>query len=132
MLFCCFNFLKKIFRIYKHLGCPHGCADGQRGPPADFLRSQGQSLLMKLHRNNQKQFSLFLRDFVKNQTIGDVLEFFHAYLGFCVDPSSLLSPLSKLCFLFVLPCKISPELVSICYQSLESSNSGPESELFHF
>jgi hypothetical protein len=32
---------------------------------------------------------------VCNQTISDILDFFHAYVGFCVDPSSLLSPLSK-------------------------------------
>ena len=82
-------------RVLKHLGCPHGCADGQRGPPADFLRSQGQNILSKLHRASPRQFSRFLREMVCNQTISDILDFFHAYVGFCVDPSSLLSPLSK-------------------------------------
>jgi len=87
--------------VYKHLGCSHGCGDGLRGPPADFLRSQGQTILVKLHHNNQTQFAKFLREFVKEQTLADVLEFFHAYLGFCVDPTSLLSPLSK--FVTLLP-----------------------------
>ena len=84
-----------IYRVIKHLGCPHGCADGQRGPPADFLRSQGQNILAKLHRASPRQFSRFLREMVCNQPISDILDFFHAYVGFCVDPSSLLSPLSK-------------------------------------
>ena len=95
-----------LTRVLKHLGCPHGCADGQRGPPADFLRSQGQNILSKLHRASPRQFSRFLREMVCNQTISDILDFFHAYVGFCVDPSSLLSPLSK-CVLPIKFCKVS-------------------------
>lgn len=84
-----------FLRVYKHLGCPHGCGDSQRGPPADFLRSQGQTILSKLQRSDPKKFSRFLRGFVRNQSLSEIVEFFHAYIGFCVDPSSLLSPLSK-------------------------------------
>ncbi|KAL0270475.1 UNVERIFIED_CONTAM: hypothetical protein PYX00_007876 [Menopon gallinae] len=87
--------LNSVLRVYKHLGCPHGCGDGQRGPPADFLRSQGQTILSKLQRSNPKQFARFLRNFVRNQTLAEILEFFHSYVGFCVDPSSLLSPLNQ-------------------------------------
>ncbi|GLG97294.1 Protein unc-80 homolog [Gryllus bimaculatus] len=83
-----------VIRVLKHLGCPHGCGDGQRGPPADFLRSQGQSILSKLHRACSRQFSRFLRDMVRQYSVPDLLDFFHAYVGFCVDPSSLLSPLT--------------------------------------
>ncbi|KAG8225921.1 hypothetical protein J437_LFUL005957 [Ladona fulva] len=84
-----------VVRVLKHLGCPHGCGDGQRGPPADFLRSQGQTILAKLHRASQKQFSRFLRDLVNRNSLSEVMEFFHSYVGFCVDPSSLLSPLNQ-------------------------------------
>ncbi|XP_046393341.1 protein unc-80 homolog [Ischnura elegans] len=84
-----------VVRVLKHLGCPHGCSDGQRGPPADFLRSQGQSILTKLHRASEKQFSRFLRDLVNHNCLSEVMDFFHAYVGFCVDPSSLLSPLNQ-------------------------------------
>ncbi|XP_071444564.1 protein unc-80 homolog isoform X1 [Hetaerina americana] len=84
-----------VVRVLKHLGCPHGCSDGQRGPPADFLRSQGQSILTKLHRASEKQFSRFLRDLVNRNCLSEVIDFFHAYVGFCVDPSSLLSPLNQ-------------------------------------
>ncbi|XP_015837451.1 protein unc-80 homolog isoform X11 [Tribolium castaneum] len=83
-----------IIKVLKHLGCPHGCADGQRGPAAEFLRTQCQNILAKLNRASGKQFKNFLRDYVKNQTIPDILDFFHAYVGYCIDPSSLLSPLS--------------------------------------
>lgn len=101
-----------LTRVLKHLGCPHGCADGQRGPPADFLRSQGQNILSKLHRASPRQFSRFLREMVCNQTISDVLDFFHAYVGFCVDPSSLLSPLSK----WVLLVKVVKPFFLMCVQ----------------
>lgn len=84
-----------IFRVLKHLGCPHGCADGQRGPAAEFLRTQCQNILSKLHRSSSKQFTKYLRDYVNYQMVSEVLDFFHAYVGFCIDPSSLLSPLSE-------------------------------------
>ncbi|XP_046670285.1 uncharacterized protein LOC124360589 isoform X5 [Homalodisca vitripennis] len=84
-----------VIRVLRHLGCPHGCTEGQRGPPIDFLRSQGQSILSKLHRANAKQFGRYLRHMVNVDSIPDILDFFHSYVGFCVDPSSLLSPLNQ-------------------------------------
>lgn len=87
--------LHVCFSVLKHLGCQHGCADGQRGPAAEFLRTQCQNILAKLSRASNKQFKCFLRDYVRSQSIADIMEFFHAYVGFCIDPSSLLSPLSK-------------------------------------
>lgn len=84
-----------FFRVLKHLGCPHGCNDGQRGPPAEFLRTQSQNILSKLNRASSKQFSTYFKDYINFHTLTEVLDFFHAYCGFCVDPSSLLSPLSK-------------------------------------
>lgn len=84
-----------VFRVIKHLGCPHGCADGIRGPQADFCRAQASTLLGKLHCISSRQFSRTLRTIVRDQPISEILELFHAYVGFCVEPSSLLSPLSK-------------------------------------
>lgn len=37
----------------------------------------------------------YLRNMVKTAQLHELIEFFHAFVGFCVDPSSLLSPLSK-------------------------------------
>ncbi|CAH2006084.1 unnamed protein product [Acanthoscelides obtectus] len=83
-----------IVRVLKHLGCPHGCMDGQRGPAAEFLRTQCQNIFSKLNRASGNMLKKYLRDFVRYQPMNDILDFFHAYLGYCVDPSSLLSPLS--------------------------------------
>ncbi|XP_050510714.1 protein unc-80 homolog isoform X5 [Diabrotica virgifera virgifera] len=87
--------MNSIIRVLKHLGCPQGCADGQRGPAAEFLRTQSQNILVKLNRASPKQFKSFLKDYVKYEPLTDVMDFFHAYVGFCIDPSSLLSPLNQ-------------------------------------
>lgn len=91
-----FVHFSQFFRVLKHLGCPHGCADGQRGPAAEFLRTQCQNILTRLDKSSQKQFKKFLRDYVKVQPITEMMDILHAYLGYCVDPTSLLSPLSKI------------------------------------
>ncbi|XP_039303974.1 protein unc-80 homolog isoform X12 [Solenopsis invicta] len=84
-----------VIRVLRHLGCPHGCLDGVRGPQADICRSQGQTILTKLHRASSRQFSRFLRAMMREQPLTEILDFFHAYVGYCVDPSSLLSPLNQ-------------------------------------
>ncbi|XP_034179249.1 unc80, NALCN channel complex subunit isoform X3 [Osmia lignaria lignaria] len=76
-----------VIRVLKHLGCPHSCSEGIRGPQADFCRSQGQTILNKLYRASSKQFSRFLRSLMREQPIPEILEFFHAFVGFCVDPN---------------------------------------------
>lgn len=38
---------------------------------------------------------------MKSAQLHELTEFFHAFVGFCVDPSSLLSPLSKYSFVAV-------------------------------
>ncbi|XP_035727928.1 protein unc-80 homolog isoform X9 [Vespa mandarinia] len=88
-----------VIRVLKHLGCPHGCSEGIHGPHADFCRSQGQTILGKLHRASFKQFSKFLKTMIREQSITEILDFFHAYVGFCVDPTSLLSPLIIKCLI---------------------------------
>ncbi|XP_042889771.1 protein unc-80 homolog isoform X4 [Penaeus japonicus] len=90
-----FVFMDTIIRIYRHLGCQHGCNESHRGPPADFLRYTGQALLGRLCRHDQSAFRRFLRVYVKTRPMPEILEFFHAFLGFCVDPGSLLSPMSQ-------------------------------------
>lgn len=37
----------------------------------------------------------YLRSMIRTTQLHELIEFFHAFVGFCVDPSSLLSPLSK-------------------------------------
>ncbi|XP_032667265.1 protein unc-80 homolog isoform X5 [Odontomachus brunneus] len=84
-----------VIRVLKHLGCPYGCLEGVRGPQADICRSQGQTILTKLHRASSRQFSRFLKTMMREQPLAEILDFFHSYVGYCVDPSSLLSPLNQ-------------------------------------
>lgn len=83
-------------RALLHLGCPHGCNDGIRGPPAEFLRTQCHTILSRMLRTAAPMSRNYLRDMVRTTPLHELVEFFHAFVGFCVDPSSLLSPLSKL------------------------------------
>ncbi|BES88439.1 unc-80 homolog (Hypothetical protein) [Nesidiocoris tenuis] len=89
------SFLTCLTSVIKHLGCHHGCGESQRGPPADFLRSQVHILLSRLYKASSKAFGKFFKQFVDGQSILEVVDFFHCYTGFCVDPSSLLSPLNQ-------------------------------------
>lgn len=84
-----------IKRTLLHLGCPHGCNDGIRGPPAEFLRTQCQTILSRMMRQAPSKTRAYLRKMVKTSQLHELIEFFHAFVGFCVDPTSLLSPLSK-------------------------------------
>ncbi|XP_041761318.1 protein unc-80 homolog isoform X1 [Anopheles merus] len=83
-----------VKRAFMHLGCPHGCNDANRGPPAEVLRTTCNSILSRLLRQNGKILKANLRAFIKESPMHEITDFFHAYLGFCVDPSSLLSPLN--------------------------------------
>lgn len=87
-----------IKRSLLHLGCPNGCNEGTRGAQAEFLRLQCNSNLSRLLKQASGFSKKYLREMVRDSTIQELIEFFHAFVGFCVDPSSLLSPLSKLKF----------------------------------
>lgn len=84
-----------IKRTLLHLGCPHGCNDGIRGPPAEFLRTQCQTILLRMLRQSPSKTRAYLRNMIKTTQLHELIEFFHAFVGFCVDPTSLLSPLSE-------------------------------------
>ncbi|XP_068157117.1 protein unc-80 homolog [Drosophila tropicalis] len=84
-----------IRRALQVLGCPHGCNDGVRGPPADFLRNQCQKILSRMLRQAGQRTKRFMQEMVKASPLPELIDFFHAFLAFCVDPSSLLSPLSQ-------------------------------------
>ncbi|KAH8311397.1 hypothetical protein KR044_006087 [Drosophila immigrans] len=81
-------------RALQVLGCPHGCNDGVRGPPADFLRNQCQKILSRMLRQAGQRTKRFLQEMVKTSPLPELIDYFHAFLAFCVDPSSLLSPLT--------------------------------------
>lgn len=82
------NFLKWVLSMLTY-------NSGIRGPPAEFLRTQSQKILTKLMRQSSTQSRDYLRNMVKTTPLHELMEFFHAFVGFCIDPSSLLSPLSE-------------------------------------
>jgi protein unc-80 len=88
-----------IKRTFLNLGCPNGCQAerGARGAQAEFLRLQCNSNLSRLFKLSFDYSKKFLRNMIRDSTLNEIVEFFHAFVGFCVDPSSLLSPLSKFC-----------------------------------
>ncbi|XP_023931089.1 protein unc-80 homolog isoform X1 [Lingula anatina] len=85
--------LDTLFKVYKSLGCPNGCMDSYRGVPTERLRYKGQSILRQLHHVNSTAFRLYLRESISKHPLQENLDFLHAFLGFCVDPSAhLYSP----------------------------------------
>ncbi|KAG5670539.1 hypothetical protein PVAND_000795 [Polypedilum vanderplanki] len=84
-----------IKRALLHLGCPNGCNDGVRGAQAEFLRLQCNSNLTRLLKQAPNFSKKYLRHMVATSPIHELIDFFHAFVGFCVDPSSLLSPLNN-------------------------------------
>ena len=76
-----------LHRIFQTLGCPHGCGDGVRGSLGDHLRAQGMSCLTRLHRIHPTLFRQFLRQILIKRPLQEIVDFLHALLGFCVDPS---------------------------------------------
>lgn len=83
-------------RIHKYISYIAPPA-GVRGPPADFLRNQCQKILSRMLRQASQRTKRFLQEMVKTSPLPELIDYFHAFLAFCVDPSSLLSPLSKCC-----------------------------------
>ena len=81
-----------IFSVFKSLGCPNGCGDGIRGSYGDHLRAKGHNCLQRLQRINPVLFRTYLRETVKKMVVQETVDFLHAFLGFCVDPTSILHP----------------------------------------
>ena len=90
------RYFKNNFRIYKALGCPHDCGDGVVGPEGEELRIKGQHCLGRLHRINPAKFHAFFKDTVRKRPLQETMDFLHAFLGFCFDPTSMVqSPSCK-------------------------------------
>ncbi|KAL4233067.1 Protein unc-80 [Mactra antiquata] len=84
--------IDSVVSIYRSLGCPHGCGDGLRGRHGDLLRQKGHNCLLRLQKLNPSMFNSYMKDNVKTRPIQEVVDFFHAFLGFCVDPVYLMQP----------------------------------------
>ncbi|KAL5013018.1 hypothetical protein ScPMuIL_011569 [Solemya velum] len=82
--------MESLTSIYKALGCPHGCGDGLRGHHSDHLRLKGHNCLQRLQDINPVLFRKYLCDTVKKYPVQETVDFLHALLGFCIDPSILM------------------------------------------
>jgi hypothetical protein len=90
MIYHLFNTHYPIFSIFKSLGCPNGCGDGMSGSYGDHLRAKGHNCLQRLQRINPVLFRSYLRDIVRRMPVQETVDFLHAFLGFCVDPTTIL------------------------------------------
>ena len=87
--------LDNSVRVLRHLGCLNGCIDRNRGSQSDVCRLQVQNIFNRLSNVSPKYFKKYFKIYINDYDVLDVIDFFHAYIGFCIDAGSLLSPLSK-------------------------------------
>ena len=87
-------FVDSLMFISKHLGCPHGCNEGLHGPQADGLRKHLRESLLYLFQVNELQFIKYFRQLVTKRPVPEMLDLFHAFVGFCTEcPASKKHPL---------------------------------------
>ncbi|KAL0832090.1 hypothetical protein ABMA28_001576 [Loxostege sticticalis] len=84
-----------ILRLLRQLGCSHGCMTALRGPQAECLRVQARNSLRQLRSAAIPKFTMRLKEMTKYAPIREVLDNLHATVGFCVEPSTLVSPMSQ-------------------------------------
>lgn len=79
----------------RQLGCSHGCTSALRGPQAECLRVQARNSLRQLRTASVTKFTVRLKEMTKYAPIREVLDNLHAAVGFCAEPATLVSPMSK-------------------------------------
>ena len=77
-----------IFRLYRTIGCPHGCGDGFRGSLGEHLRTQGKICLGRLQSLHPDEFKEFIMERLVKEPMQDIVDFMHAMTGFCTDPNA--------------------------------------------
>ncbi|XP_048774238.1 protein unc-80 homolog isoform X3 [Ostrea edulis] len=82
--------MDSLLSIFKALGCPNGCGDGLRGSYGDHLRLKGHQCLQRLQQINSVLFKVYLKETVEKCPIQETVDFLHALLGFCTDPTLIL------------------------------------------
>jgi len=86
-------------RLVKQLGCPHGCGEGHREEDALQLKRGIIITLSYLFHSSESQFGKFFEEMVTRRSIQEIIDLFHAFLGFCSDSqqnaNSLISPMGQ-------------------------------------
>ncbi|CAG4970497.1 unnamed protein product [Parnassius apollo] len=84
-----------ILRLLRQLGCSHGCTSSLRGPQAECLRVQARNSLRQLRSASVTKFNLRIKEMTKFAPIREVLDNLHATIGFCAEPSNMVSPMNQ-------------------------------------
>lgn len=82
-------------RLLRQLGCSHGCTSALRGPQAECLRVQARNSLRALRSASIPKFTARLKEMTKYSPIREVLDNLHSAVGYCAEPATLVSPMSK-------------------------------------
>ncbi|XP_042902932.1 protein unc-80 homolog [Parasteatoda tepidariorum] len=89
-------FMDSLWRICKYLGCPLSCQEGHRSrPTAELLRMQILNAFNGLFEADKQQFRSFLREVINSRPLTEVIDFFHSFVGFCMESGSPVSPLNQ-------------------------------------
>ncbi|GFU92690.1 protein unc-80 homolog [Trichonephila clavipes] len=89
-------FMDSLWRICKFLGCPLSCGELPRSrPTAESLRLQILNSFNCLYEVDKVQFRSFLRDIVTRRPLLEVMDFFHSFVGFCMESGSPVSPVAQ-------------------------------------
>ena len=90
-------FMDTIFRLIKQLGCPHGCGEGHREEEALQLKRSIIVTLSYLHQSSESHFANFFDEMVNRRNIQEIVDIFHAFLGFCAEVhNNSISPINQL------------------------------------
>ncbi|CAH2040543.1 unnamed protein product, partial [Iphiclides podalirius] len=90
-----FMIMHIILRLLRQLGCSHGCTSALRGPQAECLRVQARNSLRQLRSASVAKFNQRIKEMTKFAPIREVLDNLHAAIGFCAEPSNMVSPMNQ-------------------------------------
>lgn len=75
--------IRKFFRTYLWLGCPHGCNDGLRSQQGDFLRVKARTILAIISHINLEIFRNLLISHIEEYNAQMLIDTLHSVTGFC-------------------------------------------------
>lgn len=102
-------FMDTLFRIVKQLGCSRGCGEGRREVEALKLKDSVMKMLKVLHDISEYQFIEYCELLVTSHPVQEIIDIFHAFLGFCVENTNPSTTSGVSPFLSTLqPLKKSP------------------------
>lgn len=88
-------FLDTVLKVYRNLGCPYSCHEGHTSGQSESGRKEIVDMLTLLYHTSETEFNDFLKDMVVRRPLQEVIDTFHAFLGFCSERSPIISPNSS-------------------------------------